>query len=175
MRYAAFLRGINVGGRKAVTMDMLRAAFRDMGFEEVRTVQASGNVVFEAGGEEGLPGLADKITDGLENALGYRLDVIVRPLAYLEGLVAADPFHGVAINPATRLYVTFLSGPAENGTEIGSEERLKLVALTQGEVLTAIDLAPGWGTTELMAWLERRFGKGVTTRNWNTILKIAGV
>ena len=78
------------------------------------------------------------------------------------------------MNPETRLYVTFLSRPAENGTGINPEARIRLLKVGELEVLTAIDLAPGWGTTELMAWLERRFGKDVTTRNWNTILKIAG-
>lgn len=41
MRYVAFLRGINVGGHKALKMTELRAAFEGLGFTDVRTVQAS--------------------------------------------------------------------------------------------------------------------------------------
>ena len=47
VRYVAFLRAVNVGGRR-VSMDRLRAAFQELGFEGVSTYIASGNVVFEA-------------------------------------------------------------------------------------------------------------------------------
>jgi uncharacterized protein (DUF1697 family) len=182
VRYAAFLRGVNVGGRKALTMDALRAVFAAMGFANVRTIQASGNVVFDAG--EGSVGtdeqaetrsLAVRIGDELERNFGYRIGVIVRRLADLERLVASDPFHGVAVVPETRLYVTFPSRPVENGTEFRLEnDSARVVKITGGEVLTAITLSPGRGTTELMAWLEKQLGKDVTTRNWNTVLKIVG-
>ena len=48
-RYVAFLGGINVGGHR-VTMDRLRAEFEALGFTDVRTFIASGNVLFEATG-----------------------------------------------------------------------------------------------------------------------------
>ena len=182
VRYAVFLRGINVGGHKALGMDVLRAAFQGMGFENIRTIQASGNVLFDAGGEDvstsgraEIESLAARIGDGLERSFGYRIGVIVRRLPDLVSLVASDPFQAVAKSPETRLYVTFLSHPANNGTEIRPEDgSVRVVKVTEGEVLTAITLSPRWGTTELMAWLEKRLGKDVTTRNWNTVLKIAG-
>lgn len=31
------------------------------------------------------------------------------------------------------------------------------------------------GTTDAMKILEKEFGKKITTRNWNTVVKIAGV
>jgi uncharacterized protein (DUF1697 family) len=172
MRYVAFLRGINVGGRKSVRMADLRAAFEAMGFEGVRTVQASGNVIFEADGEVGSGALAARIESELEHVLGYSVGVAVRTLADVERLVASDPFQGVIVNPETRLYVTFLSHPG--GSPDAADGNLRLVAITAGEVLTAITLAPRWGTTDLMAWLEKEFGRDVTTRNWNTIAKIVG-
>ena len=43
-RYVAFLRGINSGGNQTVRMEVLRKTFEDLGFENVRTVLASGNV-----------------------------------------------------------------------------------------------------------------------------------
>ena len=48
----AFLRGINVGGHKKVPMAALKKAFEAMGFRDVRTVLASGNVIFEAPGKD---------------------------------------------------------------------------------------------------------------------------
>ena len=94
MRYVAFLRGINVGGHKPLKMADLRKAFEDLGFADVRTVQASGNVVFEAGGEEDSGAVAALIETELERMLDAPIGVIVRPLADLERLVASDPFRG---------------------------------------------------------------------------------
>src|SRR4029077_19756102 len=47
-RYVAFLRGINVGGNRVLKMDDLRKAFESLGFKDVKTVLASGNVMFDA-------------------------------------------------------------------------------------------------------------------------------
>lgn len=193
MEFVAFLRGVNVGGHKPVKMADLKAAFEGMGFADVRTVQASGNVVFDADnsragsgatkhatGGKGETGAADaaavgaRVEEGLKLAFGYPIGVAARPLADLAALVTSDPFDGVAIAPETRLYVTFLSRPAKSGTEISRDQHVRLVRVTAGEVLTVINLAPGWGTTELMAWLEKEFGPDVTTRNWNTVTKIVG-
>jgi uncharacterized protein (DUF1697 family) len=178
MRYVALLRGINDGGHKPLKMADLHAAFEGMGFQNVRTVQASGNVLFEAGGDEDTESLAARVANDLRDTFGYPIGVVIRQSADLERLVASDPFHGVAKTPETRLYVTFLSRPAENGTEVRPDlgktapSEVDLVRLTPGEVLTGIVLSPTWGTTELMAWLDKEFGAGVTTRNWNTIVKI---
>ena len=46
-RFVAFLRAINVGGH-VVTMDQLRAAFQELGFDDVETFIASGNVIFSS-------------------------------------------------------------------------------------------------------------------------------
>lgn len=47
-RYLALLRGINVGGNNVIPMAKLRAAFEALGFDDVRTYIASGNVLFES-------------------------------------------------------------------------------------------------------------------------------
>ena len=46
MRYVALLRAINTPPRH-VKMPRLRAVFEDLGFENIATVIASGNVVFD--------------------------------------------------------------------------------------------------------------------------------
>ena len=47
-RYVAFLRAVNLGGKTKVSMSELKAAFADMGFEEVLTILNSGIVLFSA-------------------------------------------------------------------------------------------------------------------------------
>lgn len=53
--YVAFLRGINVGGHAVIRMSELQRAFEGLGFENVRTVLASGNVIFDPPGAIGRP------------------------------------------------------------------------------------------------------------------------
>ena len=177
MRYVAFLRGVNVGGHRPLKMPGLRAAFEGMGFRNVRTVLAGGNVVFDPGGQEEPAALGARIEVDLNLVFGYPIAVAVRRVADLERLIASDPFRGVALTPETRLYVTFLAHPVKNGNRARPDRResdLKIVQVAPGEVLSAITLSPGRSTTELMAFLEKEFGPGVTTRNWNTVTKIAG-
>ncbi len=46
-RYIAFLRGINLGKRR-LPMSQLRSSFEELGFSDVKTFIASGNVVFSS-------------------------------------------------------------------------------------------------------------------------------
>jgi uncharacterized protein (DUF1697 family) len=181
MRYVAFLRGINVGGNRPVKMTDLQATFEGMGFQNVRTVLAGGNVVFDAAPVDDPVALGARIEAGLCEVFGYPIAIALRSMADLEGLVASDPFKELARTRDTRLYVTFLSRPVEKRTGINPETRKgggsdpRLVLVAPGEVLSAITLSPGRGTTELMGFLEGEFGRVVTTRNWNTVVKIVGL
>jgi uncharacterized protein (DUF1697 family) len=68
-QYAAFLRGINVGGRKPVKMEDLRKAFAALGFQNVKTMLASGNVLFDT-----VVPRADALVKSIEEILrgGFR-------------------------------------------------------------------------------------------------------
>ncbi len=88
--YAAFLRGMNVGGHR-LTNDELRAHFVAMGFAEVVTFRASGNVVF-AGEARPLEEVTGRIEQGLADALGYAVPTFVRTAAEVHAIAAAAPF-----------------------------------------------------------------------------------
>jgi uncharacterized protein (DUF1697 family) len=85
--YAAFLRGINVGGRKA-TSDQLRACFEGLGLEDVATFRASGNVVFSG------PGKIDaaQLERGLWKSLGYDVATFLRTAREVQAIAAHEPF-----------------------------------------------------------------------------------
>jgi uncharacterized protein (DUF1697 family) len=91
-RRIAFLRAINVGQRR-VKMDRLRSIFEGLGFEDVSTHIASGNVIFSAGG--GAAAIERRIEEGLEAELGFAVMTFVRTPKQLEGVVAAQPFKRV--------------------------------------------------------------------------------
>jgi uncharacterized protein (DUF1697 family) len=150
-----------------------------MEFQKVKTVLASGNVVFERPAGADLPDNALDLTvyieKNLELSFGYPIAVALRTTADLQRLVESDPFKGVAMTPDTRLYVTFLSDPAKSRPDFSysaPEGDLRIVRVGPGEVCSVLTLSPARGTTELMALLEREFGGGVTTRNWNTVGKV---
>jgi len=89
--HAGFLRGINLGPRRRVGGADLRSAFEGMGFGDVATFRASGNVVFAAG-EEGAAGLEGRIEQGLAESLGFEVAVFVRTAAEVRAIAAHDPF-----------------------------------------------------------------------------------
>jgi uncharacterized protein (DUF1697 family) len=107
-RYAAFLRGINVGGHR-ITSEELRSAFGAMGFEGAGTFRASGNVVFDADG--GRPaGLASLIEQGLAEALGYAVPTFVRTAAQVRAIAVREPFDPKLVEAsAGKLQVLMLS------------------------------------------------------------------
>lgn len=175
--YAAFLRGINVGGHAPIKMADLKTVFEGLGFKNVRTILASGNVVFETepADQEALQG---EIEAGLKKSYKNDIGVLLRRLDDLKKLRALEPFRGIAAGPSLRLYVTFLSEKAgrlaPSPPQASPQKGFRILRATPAEVFSVVDLSLGKGTTEAMAWIEKEFGSRVTTRNWNTVLKILG-
>ena len=172
--YVAFLRGINVGGHAPIKMAALKDAFAEMGFEKVRTLLASGNVLFESG-QADKRAIAAEIALGLHRLLRKDVGVVVRSRQDLEKILAADPFKGIVVTPSTRLYVTFLgekTGPRTMAVPYAAPRGdFRILRATPTEVFSVLDLSKGKGTPEAMAIIEKEFGANVTTRNWNTVLK----
>lgn len=109
-RYVAFLRAINVGGH-TVKMDVLRKLFERLGFRNVETFIASGNVIFETPAGN-LQQLEEQIARHLQNALGYEVTTFIRTSVELAEIAAFQPFDAAEIEtPGTSLFVVFLPAP----------------------------------------------------------------
>ena len=170
----AFLRGINVGGHNPVKMDALRKAFEALGFQNVKTVLASGNVLFEAP-KYGPLSLARTIEHKLEVAFGHKICVLLRSLGQLEEVANSRPFQNINVTPQTRLYVTFLSEKLKSELKFPHESPDKgftILRISSSEVCSVLTRSPTGQTTGLMDFLERELGRNITTRNWNTITRI---
>lgn len=154
--YVAFLRGINVGGHKIVKMDALKRAFEKLGMKQVKTILASGNVLFQSA-EADAGALCRKIEAGLERELGHPVGVVLRTIAQIEKLEKADPFKAVKLTPATRLWVTLLKEKAKGKSEV----------FTVFEVTTSLRAG-----MDAMDNLDQTYGKNITTRSWNTLGRI---
>lgn len=174
MQYVAFLRGINVGGHKAIKMEDLKKVFEASGFENVKTLLASGNVLFDAPSASENT-FAKKIEEMLAKAFGHEIGVLIRTVEDLQKLAGQNPFAGVKITPQTRLYVTFLAEKTGSGLKVphaSPDGNFKITRATASEVCSVLTLTPGGRTVDLMSVLEKEFGRKITTRNWNTIQKI---
>ncbi|HXS46790.1 MAG TPA: DUF1697 domain-containing protein [Solirubrobacterales bacterium] len=88
-RYVAFLRGMNLGGRR-ITNDDLRSHFEALGCDDVATFRASGNVIFKR--DEAAAKLTSRLEEGLADALGYEVPVFLRSAKELLAIAAYQPF-----------------------------------------------------------------------------------
>jgi uncharacterized protein (DUF1697 family) len=86
-RYAAFLRGVNLGARRKASSDDLRSCFEGIGLEGVATFRTSGNVVFEAPRD-----MARALEKHLEKALGHEMVIFLRTASELKEIAAHEPF-----------------------------------------------------------------------------------
>ena len=90
-RYVAFLRGMNLGGRR-IKNEELRRHFEEMGFEEVATFRASGNVVFSSPKRVAEGKLTGRVEAELDQRLGYDVPVFLRSIAEVAAIAACEPF-----------------------------------------------------------------------------------
>jgi uncharacterized protein (DUF1697 family) len=173
MRYVAFLRGINVGKRR-VKNDALAKAFNDLGFENVKVLIASGNVLFDAPQQDELK-LTKTVEDALEQALGFEVNVMLRSTPEIQAMLALDPFKGIEVTKQTRRYVTLLATKTASTLKLphASEDgNFRILSRSDREVYSVLTLSDAGRSVDLMAVLEKEYGKRVTTRNWNTIEKL---
>jgi uncharacterized protein (DUF1697 family) len=173
-RYVAFLRGMNLGKRR-IKNDELRAEFEALGFADVASFRASGNVIFGLEGREKEGALAERIEAGLGEALGYEVPVFLRSRAEVAAIAALEPFDAKLMAASKgKLQVSMLA------TRPTAAARRKVLALATDEDLLALASRelfwlPSGGTLESeldLKAIDRALGKG-TMRTKGTIDQIA--
>jgi len=172
-RWFAFLRGINVGGH-VVKMDALRAILEALGFADVSTFIASGNVIFEA--ESGSAAeLQRRIEAALAAELGYGVPVFLRSADDLRAIVTDCPFSAEELASALVVYVVMLAEPVTDA------ERERVVALTSDQdILRVVGREVYWlcrgnmseSPIFIKGLLEKALGRPATTRNMKTIQRL---
>ena len=174
-KYIAFLRGINVGGHHKVPMADLLKVLETMSFQNVITLLNSGNVIFETQSSEPAE-LSERVGEQLEKVFNFPVPTIVIPADSLMKLLNEDPFKDEILTKESRGYVSFLQHKPNLSIQLPwvSEDRsLKILKADDNLICSFLDLSKA-KTPEAMKILEQLFGKQMTTRNWNTIERIAG-
>jgi len=173
-KHIAFLKAINVGGH-TVKMDHLKKLFEKMGFENVETFIASGNVIFETKSKS-VDSIRKQIETELDKSLGYKVATFIRTTKELKEIAEHKPFSEIDLdNKQNYLYIGFLNNQPDKDS--------------QKKVLVLSDKANEFhfNKTELY-WLcrknfsdsgitgktlEKALGIETTIRNSTTIRKIA--
>ena len=172
-RHVALLRGVNLGKRQVKSAE-LKTAFEAMGFANVRTLLASGNVLFDAAPAD----VSRKaIEDALETRFGFDIGTVLRSQDEIRGVFAADPLGGRKEDENTKLYVTFVEDRDARTLPMpcAVEGDFEVVSLTDSEVFIVAHRLPHGRYGEGMEQIWKHFGKKRlwTSRNYNTVVKAA--
>ena len=132
-RYVAFLRGMNLGGRR-IKNEELRRHFEEMGFEKVATFRASGNVVFSSPKREAEAKLAQRVESELDARLGYDVPVFLRSIEEVAAIAGREPFDPKAVAKSKgKLQVSLLQ------KKPSAAARKQVLAMASDEDLLAIE------------------------------------
>ncbi|MCP9956751.1 DUF1697 domain-containing protein [Streptomyces sudanensis] len=175
-RYAVLLRGVNVGGPRRVPMAELRALLTGLGHTDVRTYLQSGNAAFTTASGAGEDALAAAVERALEDRFGFPVDCLVRGGPYLRAVVDACPFPAAELE-GRQLHVTYFSAPVTADRFAGLDAAAHLPEeFRLGDRALYLYTPDGLGRSTLAAALARPSvvkGLVATTRNWNTVRKLA--
>jgi uncharacterized protein (DUF1697 family) len=174
--YIALLRGINVGGHKKVAMSDLRDFIADLGFDDVRTLLQTGNLVFGANARTGAA-LERLLEVEAAKRLDLQTDFVVRTAKEWQAIIAQNPFRAEAKSDPSHLVVQFMKDAPPTTAVKALQTAIKGPEIVRaiGKQLYVVYPA-GIGRSKLTAKLiEDKLGARATGRNWNTVLKLAAL
>lgn len=138
----------------------------------MESLLASGNLVFDTDGSR------SEVESILENAwlqeIGKPFTTVVLTQEDIEALIAEDPFDGRVHGTASYLLVTFYKKTPKLSFDLpySPDGKTYTVLSVSNRALFTITDNTVMKTTDLMTWLEKQLGKEITSRSWNTMLKI---
>jgi uncharacterized protein (DUF1697 family) len=173
VKYAALLRGINVGGNKKVPMADLRTMTAALGFEDPKTLLQSGNLVFSAKSHP-IAKLEQLLEAATKKHIGVECSYLLRTADEWKKLMAANPFRAESKKDPSHVAVTFCrEAPAAAALEALRAE------VRGGEDFQVVGrelfgwYPNGMGESKLaLALSKNRLGTICTARNWNTVTKV---
>jgi uncharacterized protein (DUF1697 family) len=172
-RYVALLRAINVGGH-VVKMAELRAHFESLGFKNVETFIASGNVIFDARSSD-ASALQRKIEGHLRGELGYDVVTILRSQAEIRRIAVYRPFTEAQFASSAKFNVGFFAEP------LGAEAKKVIMGLQTDVDDFYVDGREMYWLCKVLSLesvfsasrLEKVLKASVTFRGMNTVVRLA--
>lgn len=170
-RYVVLLRGVNVGKGNRVPMADFKRLLEGAGFTDVKTLLNSGNAVFTSG-VRSVNTLAATVAAEVERTFGVTTPVIVKSAAEIAAIIEGNP-----MPPPDDVHSSFLVafGPDEQAV-LSLAALLPLASAPERLVVMShaayLYCPEGILQSKVGEALLGKAGKGVTTRNWATLLKI---
>jgi uncharacterized protein (DUF1697 family) len=175
VKYAAFFRNMNLGRQNCPSKAQLENAFVRAGAERAASFLTNGTVVFDVPSGGRARKILVAAHRNLQIECGLKEPAYVRTVKYLAELVALEPFASVERASVYEFCVTFLP-PEEEVTPLAlpmksKRQDVELVRSTGTEVFSLsrkVGNTPGSPN----AYLEKHLGSAVTTRAWNTVVRL---
>lgn len=170
IRYAAFLRGVNVGGVNLKMADVA-AALSEAGFANVRTILATGNVLLESRSAAGA--VRTKAETTLRRRFGYDAWVLVYDLDTVRAIVDGYPYDPEV--EGYQSYVTLVADPAvldelaALADDTGADEK---IARSAGVIYWQVPKGATLDSTIGKTMGKKRYKSSTTTRNLRTLAKV---
>jgi uncharacterized protein (DUF1697 family) len=171
--YVALLYSIVLGEGRRVVMSDLKAMAESLGLNNPRTLVATGNLVFEAKAT-GIAALERRLETAFKKTFGRHVDIIVRRADDWLRLAAGNPFPAESIAAADQVAVRVMRQPvpaeavAALDAYVGKDEKMRAVG---GDIWIVFSRERP-SSRLLAAASHKRLGVG-TSRNWNTVRKLA--
>ncbi|QYK50280.1 MAG: DUF1697 domain-containing protein [Anaerolineales bacterium] len=169
-KYVALLRGIAPAFPNMKNAD-LRGVFEAVGFGGVQSVLSSGNIVFEADAPD-IAAWESKLEAAWPKRLGFNATTIIKSEKQLAKLLAAEPFTDVVHSNTSYLLVTFFKHRPKLGFKLPYQPEgkpFRFVHYAQGALCSVTDTTT---TGDPGGWLERQYGKEMTSRTQQTVERI---
>jgi len=170
-KYVALIRGIGPGN-PMMANDKLRDVLEELGFSGVKSVISSGNIIFESHRTD-IKTLEKEI-EATWPKLGFEATTIVKSEQQLRKILNPDFFAGAVHSKSSYLLVTFFKRPTKVNFKLPYQPPGKPYELVgyKDNTLFSITDNPVIKTTDLMSWLEKQYGKEITSRTPLTVQRI---
>ena len=171
--YVALLYSIILGEGRRVVMADLKAMAEELGLKNVRTLVATGNLVFETRAGN-IPELEQRLEKAFARTFGRHVDIIVRGGGDWLKIAAGNPFLAESADTADQVAVRVMRAPVPADAVDALQARAagdEKVTWVDGDIWLFFSRERP-SSRLLAAANHKRFGVG-TSRNWNTVRRLA--
>lgn len=166
----ALLQGVNIGKNKRIAMSDFKQIITDLGGANATTLVNSGNIVFGYHNPDEEM-LREEIEHAVSEHVGLQIPTIIRSSVEMTRILEANPYPHV--DDPTCLHVDFLNIPAPNALDDLDFGEDHLTMLDREIYLHLPNKMSG--STYDAKTLGKRLGTHHTSRNWNTVTKLAHI